>query len=160
MTTIPWEQVRDELDAKHGITAEDQAFADEITRAYVAGYRLAEEDQARDREGSAMTIPWDEVRERLGITPEREEYGRRITEAYVTGYRLAELRKKAQVTQVELARRMGIGQPRVSAIERGDIETLTVASVRSYVEALGGTVLLVASFGDTDIRLQVPESAA
>ncbi|MBB5153352.1 XRE family transcriptional regulator [Saccharopolyspora phatthalungensis] len=106
-----------------------------------------------------MTIPWNEVRERLGITPEQQELGRRITEAYVTGHRLAELRKTAQVTQVELARRMGIGQPRVSSIERGDIEALTVASLRSYVAALGGTVQLVARFGDTEIKLRVAESA-
>ncbi|MCI2417782.1 helix-turn-helix domain-containing protein [Saccharopolyspora sp. K220] len=156
MTTIPREQTRTELDETPG----GRARADEITRACVAGYRLAEEDQAIDREGSAMTIPWDEVREQLGITPEQQELGRRITEAYVTGYRLAELRKNAQVTQVELAKRMGIGQPRVSAIERGDIETLTVASVRCYVEALGGTLRLVARLGDTDVVLQVPEIAA
>jgi DNA-binding XRE family transcriptional regulator len=108
--------------------------------------------------------PWDEIRDeldaRIGPSPEDAERDVQELEAHVTGHRLAEVRKKAQVTQVELARRMGIGQPRVSAIERGDIETLTVASVRSYVEALGGTVLLVASFDDTDIRLQVPESAA
>ncbi|MGP4019161.1 XRE family transcriptional regulator [Saccharopolyspora sp. 5N708] len=156
MTTIPCEQTRTELDK----TAEDQARADEITRACIAVHPLAEEDQAGDREGSAMTIPWDEVREQLGITPEQQELGRQITEAYVTGYRLAELRKNAQVTQIELAKRMGIGQPRVSAIERGDIETLTVASVRCYVEALGGTLRLVARLGDTDVVLQVPETAA
>ncbi|WP_223839518.1 XRE family transcriptional regulator [Saccharopolyspora pogona] len=118
------------------------------------------DEEARDGEGSAMTIPWDEVRERLGITPQRQECGRRITEAYGTGYRLAEVRKKAQVTQVELARRMGIGQPRVSAIERCDIETLTLVTVRSYVEALGGSLQIVASLGDTGIRLRVPETAA
>lgn len=106
-----------------------------------------------------MAIPWDEVRESLGITPERAEHGRRMTQAYVTGYRLAELRKKAQFTQVELAEHMKVGQRRVSAIERGEVESVTLASVRAYMEALGGTVNVVATFGDTDIRLQVPESA-
>lgn len=111
MTFTPWEQLRDELDAKHGITEADKAEA------------------------------------------------RRITEAYVTGYRLGELRRQANVTQVELAEAMGIGQPRVSAIERGDIDSLTVASVRAYVEALGGSVRMVAHFDDTDITLRVPDAA-
>jgi DNA-binding XRE family transcriptional regulator len=112
--------------------------------------------------------PWEKVRDEIdakcGFTEEEVQAAEREVDAYVTGYRLAELRKKAGITQVDLARRMGIGQPRVSAIERGDIETLTVASVRSYVEALGGTIRLVAHFddadSDTDITLRVPEKAA
>lgn len=107
-----------------------------------------------------MAVPWEDVRKELDITPERQEHARRVTEAYVTGYRLAELRRQAGVTQIDLAAMMGIGQPRVSAIERGDIDTLTVASIRTYVEALGGSVRMVAHFDDTDITLRVPEAVA
>ncbi len=67
---------------------------------------------------------------------------------------LAGLRKQAGVTQVELAKLMGIGQPRVSAIEHGGIDTLTVASVRTYVDALGGDVRIVAHLDDTAQEVQ------
>lgn len=106
-----------------------------------------------------MTVSWQEVRAEPGITPDRRDHARKATDAYVTGYRLAELRKSVGVTQVELARLMGIGQPRVSAIERGDIGSLTVASVRCYVEALGGDVHLVAHFNNADVTLRVPNNA-
>ncbi len=104
-----------------------------------------------------MTGRWDTVHEELGIGSRHPR--QRFAEAHMTGYRLAELRKQTGVTQVELAKLMGIGQPRVSAIERGDIETLTVASVRSYIEALGGGVRMVARLNDTDLTLRVPDTA-
>ncbi|KAA5837180.1 XRE family transcriptional regulator [Saccharopolyspora hirsuta] len=111
---------------------------------------------------------WDELREeldaRIGLTPEQAEHDLRELEAYYNGYRLAELRKKVGLTQTELAERMGIGQPRVSAIERGDIESHTVATLRSYVEALGGTIQLSAHFDgedtDLDVGLLFPKNAA
>lgn len=72
------------------------------------------------------------------------------------GYQLRDLRKRAVVTQVELAKLLGIGQPRISAIERGNIDTLTVASVRAYVEALGGHLDLVARLNGADVTLRAP----
>lgn len=122
--------------------------------------RALPDTETTDSEGPAMTVPWHEVREQLGITQEQQELGRQITSAYVSGYRLAELRKKADLTQTELAERMGIGQPRVSAIERGDIESLTLASMRAYIEALNGTLTMMATIGDTDVMLQIPELSA
>lgn len=100
-----------------------------------------------------MTVSWQQVRADPGISPER---ARTPADAYVTGYRLAELRRGVGVTQVELARLMGIGQPRVSAIERGDIGSLTVASVRCYIAALGGDVRLVARINNDEIALRAP----
>ena len=42
MTFTPWEEIRDELDAKHDITEEDKQRDRRVTEAYVTGYRLAE----------------------------------------------------------------------------------------------------------------------
>lgn len=106
-----------------------------------------------------MTVPWNEVRSELGIDAERQAEGFRVTAAYVTGYRLGELRRHSGLTQMELAERMKIGQPRVSSIERCDLNSLTVGSVRAYVEALGGTVDMVAHVGDLDVALDVPGAA-
>lgn len=103
-----------------------------------------------------MTVSWQQVRPEPDLAPDRTPD--RAVHARATGCRLAELRKSVGVTQVELAALMGIGQPRVSAIERGDIGSLTVASVRGYVEALGGDVRLVARINENDVALRVPTS--
>jgi transcriptional regulator with XRE-family HTH domain len=78
-------------------------------------------------------------------------------DAHVAGYHLAELRHKTGMTQTQVAEVMGVSQARVSAMERGDVDSLTVASVRAYITALGGTVRIVASLDDTDVTLRLPE---
>lgn len=106
-------------------------------------------------------IPWGTVREGMiesgQITEEGVQQARVEREAYVAGYRLGELRNQTGMTQVQLANSLGISQARVSAMECGDVDALTIASIRSYVDALGGTVQLVASVDDTDIPLELPD---
>lgn len=63
-------------------------------------------------------------------------------------YRLQEIRKVRCARQTELAEQMGISQTRVSRIERGELDHTELATVRAYVAALGGTVEIVANFGD------------
>ena len=48
---------------------------------------------------------------------------------------------------------MGVTQPRVSAIERGELDTVTLSTLRAYVHALGGKLRVVADFGDQEYRL-------
>jgi DNA-binding XRE family transcriptional regulator len=67
------------------------------------------------------------------------------------GWRLAELRKRRRLTQAEVARRMGISVSRVSQIEKGDVSTRDVLD--RYVGALGGTLHLVADFGDEQLKV-------
>lgn len=52
-------------------------------------------------------------------------------------YRLRNLREEAGVTQVVLAREIGVGQNRVSQMEHGNISTARVSTLRKYVQALG-----------------------
>ena len=63
-------------------------------------------------------------------------------------YQLREMREEQGLTQVELAARMHVTQPSVSALERGDIEKAGLATIKAYVEALGGRVEMVADFGN------------
>lgn len=57
---------------------------------------------------------------------------------------LGELRRARALTQKSLARKLGIGQESVSKLEsRSD---LMLSTLRSYVEALGGRLELVAKF--------------
>ena len=63
-------------------------------------------------------------------------------------YRLREMREEQGLTQVELAARMYVTQPSVSALECGDLEKAGLATIKAYDEALGGKVEMVADFGD------------
>lgn len=71
----------------------------------------------------------------------------------VRAYRLAEVRKEQRVSQTVLAEAMGVKQPRVSAIERGELSRTELGTLQSYVEALGGHVRVVADFGDTSLTI-------
>ncbi len=67
------------------------------------------------------------------------------------GYQLAQLRKNAGLTQAQVAALMGVTQARVSQIEHGKITE--VDAIRGYVEALGGTVDVIARVGDWTIKV-------
>jgi DNA-binding XRE family transcriptional regulator len=67
------------------------------------------------------------------------------------GWRLAELRKRRGLTQEQVATRMGISVARVSQIEAGDVSTQDV--LNRYVSALGGTLKLIADFGDEQLKI-------
>jgi DNA-binding XRE family transcriptional regulator len=69
----------------------------------------------------------------------------------VRGWRLAELRKRREMTQDQVATRMGVSVARVSQIESGDVSTQDVLS--RYVAALGGVLKLIADFGDEQLKV-------
>jgi DNA-binding XRE family transcriptional regulator len=71
--------------------------------------------------------------------------------AEAQGWRLAELRKRRGLTQRQVADRMEISVGRVSQIERGEVSTREV--IDRYVSALGGTLKLVADFGDEQLKV-------
>jgi len=60
---------------------------------------------------------------------------------------LTEMRKKAGLTQAEVAEAMGVSQQRVSAIENGSVAEL--ATLADYIRALGGELKVIADFGDS-----------
>lgn len=80
------------------------------------------------------------------------EAGRRHDER-VRAYRLAQVRKDRSVNQTELADLMEVSQSRVSKLERGDIEHTELATLRSYVEALGGRIRVVADFDEEEMTV-------
>ena len=67
------------------------------------------------------------------------------------GWRLAELRKRRGMTQEQVAIRMGLSVARISQIDSGDVSTQDV--LNRYVSALGGTLKLIADFGDEQLKL-------
>ncbi|MFF5230512.1 helix-turn-helix domain-containing protein [Dactylosporangium sp. NPDC000521] len=67
------------------------------------------------------------------------------------GWRLAELRKRREMTQEQVATRMGVSVARVSQIEAGSVSTQDVLG--RYIAALGGTLKLIADFGDEQLKV-------
>lgn len=86
----------------------------------------------------------DEYKNKRGITEEQMTEARKETQAYIDAYNLREARKASNMTQVELAKAMGVSQNRVSRMENGDINAMSVETLRKYIEALGGRMSLVA----------------
>jgi DNA-binding XRE family transcriptional regulator len=67
------------------------------------------------------------------------------------GWRLAELRKHRVMTQEQVASYMRVSVARVSQIEAGDVSTQDVLA--RYIAALGGTLILIADFGDEQLKV-------
>jgi DNA-directed RNA polymerase specialized sigma subunit len=98
------------------------------------------------RQARELNPDWD--------APERvaeRERGRAALRAEQRGYQLAQLRKNTGLTQAQIAAMMGVSQARVSQIEHGKVTE--VDAIRGYVEALGGTVDVVARVGDWSVRV-------
>ncbi len=94
----------------------------------------------------AMNPDWD--------APERVEArdrSRAVMRAEQRGHQLAQLRKNTGLTQAQVAVAMGVSQARVSQIEHGKVTE--VDAIRTYVEALGGTVDVVAKVGDWTVKV-------
>jgi transcriptional regulator with XRE-family HTH domain len=61
------------------------------------------------------------------------------------------MRKRRGLTQEQVAQRMGVSTSRVSQIESGDLSTQDVLT--RYISALGGTLKLIADFGDEQLKV-------
>jgi transcriptional regulator with XRE-family HTH domain len=75
---------------------------------------------------------------RVLTTKGAEERVTEIEQELLLASRLTALREGAGLSQRELAKRLGISQPRVAAIERS--QNVTIDVLEQYVEALGATL--------------------
>lgn len=105
------------------------------------------------------TVSWDEAKRRAEETrraaghlvrtdAERAAAQRRLGDE-IRAFRLAEVRRNRSLTQREVADAMGVSGPRVSDVERGNLDTVSVSVLRAYVEALGGRLKITAEFDDS-----------
>lgn len=102
------------------------------------------------------TIKFEDLATPLRTDPEaRAEIDRERREAVaeIVAYNLAELRKAKAITQTELAVALGVRQPSVSQIERTQDPHLS--TLKAYIEALGGRLVIGAVFDDELIPLDV-----
>jgi transcriptional regulator with XRE-family HTH domain len=80
-----------------------------------------------------------------GLDPaRRKKIAARTAELLAEEQSLQELRRARKLTQETIADALGVGQDSVSRLEQRN--DLLVSTVRGYVEALGGRLLLVAEF--------------
>lgn len=70
---------------------------------------------------------------------------------------LAALREQAGLSQRDLAKRIGVTQPRVAAIEQS--KNVTIEVLQHYVESLGGGLEVTVIKGNRRIRLLAPSKA-
>ena len=86
-----------------------------------------------------------------GVSPERR---RRIDETkreLLAEMPLYELRRARALTQQELAQMLEVNQPAISKLEqRADVY---ISSLRSYIEAVGGKLKIVADFPEGEVTI-------
>lgn len=73
--------------------------------------------------------------------------------AAIRAYELPELRRAQGLTQVQLAERIGVSQARISSIERGDLDRTLLGTLEAYINALGGTLRIVADIGERSLSI-------
>jgi predicted XRE-type DNA-binding protein len=96
---------------------------------------------------------WREVRANAHLDEDQISAHRQHLDEEVRAFRLSEIRRNRDLTQEQVATTMGVRQPRVSQLESGDLSHVEVATLRSYVSALGGRLRVVAEFGDDQLVL-------
>ena len=85
------------------------------------------------------------------FSPERRQRIEAIKEELLAEMPLHELRRARSLTQQDMAKALNVNQPAVSKLEqRAD---MYVSSLRSYIEAVGGTLKIVAEFPEGEVAV-------
>ena len=104
-------------------------------------------------------MPSRNFRELLDAMPVERQ--RRIEKRFqdsLAAMPLDQLRKTQEMTQIQLAKILGVNQGEISKIEhRPDI---CISTLADYVEALGGRLEIRAVFKDREVRITQFEKAA
>jgi len=86
-----------------------------------------------------------------GVTPERRERIDTMKRELLAEMALHELRRARALTQKDLAETLRVTQPAIAKLEqRADIY---VSSLRSYIEAVGGHLRIVAEFPEGEVAI-------
>ena len=100
-----------------------------------------------------MAMSLEDLAAKRPVDRERVDEHKERMLGEVRAYRLRELREQAGLTQAALAERIGVGQRQVSKIEQGDLENAKLGTIRRYLEAVGGSMLLEYVMGDDRVRV-------
>jgi DNA-binding transcriptional regulator YiaG len=105
-----------------------------------------------------MARNWREIRAEAiaqgRLDPALADAARKEMYETVQAQRLAEIRKsQGLVRQADVAAIMKVSQARVSKLESGDLLHTELGTLQSYVAALGGTLRIIADFGETAVEI-------
>ena len=85
------------------------------------------------------------------FSPERRRRIDSTKEKLLAEMSLHELRRARALTQQELAQMLNVNQPAISKLEqRADVY---ISSLRSYIEAVGGKLKIVAAFPEGEVAI-------
>jgi len=88
------------------------------------------------------------LKEKLSELPvaRRKKIARRVTQLVAEEMTMRELRKARKLTQVHLAKELGVNQEQISRLEsRTDLH---LSTLKRSIEAMGGKLTLLAEFPD------------
>jgi DNA-binding transcriptional regulator YiaG len=104
---------------------------------------MAEKDWSQEEGELIMPTNVNDIIKKLSPA-QRKRVEARAAQLVAEEMSLRELRRAHKLTQERVAETLGIGQDQVSRLEqRSD---LLISTLRSYVEAMGGRLTLVAEF--------------
>jgi len=78
----------------------------------------------------------------------RRKIEKRATQLLAEEMTLQELRRAREMTQVRMAKKLGVAQKQISEIEKRT--DMHISTLRRSIEAMGGKLSLVAEFPDRD----------
>jgi len=109
---------------------------------------LAKVKRQKEKEGKVTTMTnLERIRKELSPA-RRKKVAARAAQLIAEEMTLQELRRARKLTQARMAKKLGIGQDGVSKLEkRAD---LMISTLRKTVEAMGGSLSLVAEFPDRE----------
>src|SRR5688500_4628592 len=96
--------------------------------------KTMERKRTLTEEGQASYQRW---RDKLRADPNYQAIYEEEAAKSALWLQLVEARQAAGLTQAELAKRMGVSQAQVARVEKRGYDSLTLSSLRRYVQALG-----------------------
>jgi DNA-binding XRE family transcriptional regulator len=94
---------------------------------------------------------WSDLKAKM--SPESQAEAKRLTAGMVAEMPLEQLRVARQLTQTNLAQVLGVNQSAVSKIEKRT--DMYLSTLRSYIEAMGGTLDIQAVFPEGAVRIEM-----
>ena len=93
--------------------------------------------------------PWSELTK--GFSPERRRRIDEMKKKMIAEMPLHELRRARALTQQDLAEALNVNQPAISKMEQRT--DAYISSLRSYIEAVGGKLKIVAEFPEGEVGI-------
>src|ERR1700738_5016844 len=99
----------------------------------------------------ATYMKWKDLKNKM--RPESRVEMNRMKAALVAEMPLEQLRAARQLTQTNLAQVLGVNQSAVSKLEKRT--DMYLSTLRSYIEAMGGTLDIQAVFPEGSVRIEM-----